>query len=79
MIPVEPPPREVSMFHLVPKSSIGGTAVITIGAMNHNELMALAGFVFTVLSFFINLHFQYLKNKRDAELNAAQIASIRKS
>lgn len=78
MISVEQPPREASMLHLVPKSTLGGTAVIAIGTLTQTELMALIGFVFTVLSFFINWYFQFQKHKRDAELNAAQIASIKK-
>lgn len=78
MIPAEHVPREVSMMQLIPKSSLGGTAVATTGVVTHSETLALLGFGITVLSFFVNLYFQIQKHKREAELNAVQIASINK-
>jgi hypothetical protein len=77
MISENQTPREVQMFHLVPKSSVGGATVATVGAMNHNDALALAGFVVAVLGFLMNMFFQFRKDKREAALIAAKIAAIK--
>jgi hypothetical protein len=71
-------PHEVSMLSLVPKSCIGGAGISTIGAMSHNDVISIAGFGITTLGFFVNLFYQYQKNKREEALNAAQISAIKK-
>lgn len=70
--------REATVLSLIPKSSIGGASISALGAMSHNEVVALAGFGITLLSFGINLFFQWKKDKRETVLHAARLSKFQK-
>lgn len=71
-------PREATLLSLVPKGSVGGASIATVGAMNHNDAMAVGGFVLAVLGFLVNVYFKVLANRREADLHAAQLAVFKK-
>lgn len=73
MTPAEHPPRGAQMISLIPKTTVGGTGIAAIGAVSHNEILALLGFTLSIGGFFINWYFQWKRDQRDAALHAAQL------
>ena len=76
MTPVDYPPRGAPMSSLIPKTTVGGTGIAAIGAVSHNELLAILGFVLSIGGFCINWYFQWKRDQRDAALHAAQLTKI---
>lgn len=54
---------------LVAQSSVkwgmgGGAATSLFGSLSSNDLMVVAGLVFTTIGFLVNTYYQYKRNKR---------------
>jgi hypothetical protein len=69
-------PHEVPMSSLIPKTSLFGAMISYLAAMDKDQFFAVVGLLITVAGFFINLYFQFRKDRRDAELHKAHIASV---
>lgn len=49
----------------------GGAATSLLGSLSSNDLMVIAGLLFTCFGFVVNTYFQYRRNKR-AELDVQE-------
>jgi len=58
------------------RGSVGGTAASLFGWLTSNDTLAFLGVVVAVLGFIVNVIFQIRRDRREAELHAARMASL---